>query len=68
MKKTPKEITLVVHAIDQVFPPSKRLPFALGCLAVDIETGQPVKALIKFNYDELTFVLENEKTLKESKA
>jgi hypothetical protein len=37
-------------------------------LAVDIETGQPVKALIKFNYDELTFVLENEKTLKESKA
>ena len=65
MKKT-KETTLIVNEIDKVFPKDGEQPYALGCYAIDIETGEQVAALISFDFSELLFVVATGRTLNET--
>mgnify|MGYP003656023488 CR=1 FL=1 len=70
MKKTtetkPRETTLIVNEIDKVFPKDGKQPYALGCHAIDIETGEQVNALISFDFSELLFVVATGNTLTET--
>ena len=70
MKKTtetkPRETTLIVNEIDKIFPKTGKQPYALGCHAIDIDTGEQVNALISFDFSELLFVVSTGKTLNET--